>query len=113
MDDIITPDIAEWTKPGTGQVRRYVNNWNELAGIWVNYYKSGNVCGVVIDDFEDSVSNRKGGATAAGKVWLDEDDVLHLDYHSDSSLLTKDEKRARITAALTAAGITANNTPQS
>lgn len=112
MDDIITPDITAWTKPGTGQVRRYINNWQELAGIWVSYYKTGNICGVVIDDFEDSVSNRKGGATAAGKAWLDDDNVLHLDHHSDSSLLTKDEKRARITAALAAAGIPVNDTPQ-
>lgn len=98
------PQINSWTAPN-GQVRRYINNWLELAGIHVECYKTGNIRSVEIDDYEDRVSNAKGALTAQGKVWLDADNGLHFDYHSDRGLLSVDEKLARITAALTEAGV--------
>lgn len=95
-----TADINAWEHPKTGETRHYINNWTDLAGITVLRYGSGNIRRVEIDGYDGKVSNRKGGATAAGKVWIDTNGGLHFDYHSDLSLLTIDEKRARITAAL-------------
>lgn len=100
-------DIRSWTKPGTDETRRYINNWAELAGIEVDYYKSGNVSSVSIADYDGNVSNAKGSLTAAGKVWLDDADNLHLDYHKPGSLLSEDEKRARLVTALATDGIAA------
>lgn len=103
-----TPDINSWTARN-GQVRRYINNWAELAGIYVTTYKTGNVSSVSIDDYDGVVSNRKGAATAGGKVWIDSDDALHFDYHNEyNGLLSVTEKRARIVAALAVHGITAH-----
>lgn len=102
MTTHIAPEINSWTARN-GQVRRYINNWQELAGIEVSYYKTGSVSEVLIDGEE--VSNRKGGMTASGKVWLDADGELHFDYHAADGLLSVDEKRERITAALKSAGV--------
>lgn len=99
------PEINSWTARN-GQVRRYINNWQELAGIHVDTYKTGNISSVSIDGEE--ISNRKGGLTASGKVWLDDADELHFDYHATDGLLSIEEKRERITAALIAAGVLAD-----
>lgn len=97
----IEAQINSWTARD-GSVRRYINNWQELAGFEVEYYKSGNLCGVAFQG--ETLSNRKGSRAMSGKVWLDADNGLHFDYH-DEDAVTIEQKRAAIVEALTAQGV--------
>lgn len=78
MTDQTTPQISAWTHPRTGQTRRYVNNWLELAGWEIDRYKSGNICWASLNG--QKISNTKAGRVAGGKVWIDEAGALHVDY---------------------------------
>lgn len=103
--ETITPEINAWTKPGTGEVRRYINNWHELAGFTVTRYNTGNISSVKFGD--ELLSNRKGGLAICGKVWIDSNDELHFDRHAGDAV-TIDQKRAAIIEALAAHGIAAH-----
>lgn len=100
----ITPEIAPWVRPGTGQRRRYINNWRELCGIHLEHYNSGSISSCWIDDI-GAVSNSKAAGVSAGRVWLDDADVLHFDQHARGDVMSTDVKRERITAALRDAGV--------
>lgn len=90
-------NITEWTHPSTGKVRRYINDWHEEAGIEVEYYNSGNVREAALDGYK--ISNAAFKHLDA-KLWLDEDDNLHVDYLGRKSPLTEEELRERLTEPL-------------
>lgn len=92
-------NITEWTHPGTGQVRRYINDWDKEAGFEVGYYNTGNVKWATLDGV--GISNNQYKKTTA-KIWLDEDDNLHIDGLSSRAALTEEELRERLTKALEA-----------
>lgn len=92
-------NITEWTHPGTGKVRRYINDWHEEAGIEADYYNTGNVKYAYVDGHK--ISNASFNHLNA-KVWLDEDDNLHIDHLGRKSPLTEEELRERLTKALEA-----------
>jgi|SRR5690554_945307 len=53
-----------------GQRRIYLNNWYELAGLKVSWYKSsGSISSATIDG--EPISNRKAGALMTARVWFD------------------------------------------
>lgn len=58
----------EWTGRN-GQQRIYLNNWYELAGLKVSWYKSGSISSATING--EPISNRKAGMLLAAKVWFD------------------------------------------
>src|SRR5690554_5118355 len=59
----------EWTGRN-GQRRIYLNNWYELAGLKVSWYKSsGSISSATIDG--EPISNRKAGMLMTAKVWYD------------------------------------------
>ena len=73
----IALELGEWTSR-TGQHRRYVNNWTELAGLDVVRYKSGNVSSAALNG--ERISNSAACRLLALKVWLDDDDAVHVDH---------------------------------
>lgn len=90
-------NITEWTHPGTGKVRRYINDWHEEAGIEADYYNTGNVKYAYVDGHK--ISNAAFNHLNA-KLWLDEDDNLHIDHLGRKSPLTEEELRERLTKPL-------------
>lgn len=92
-------NITEWTHPGTGKVRRYINDWDAEVGFEVGYYNTGNVKWATLDGV--GISNSLYKKTTA-KIWLDEDDNLHIDGLSSRAALTEEELRERLTKALEA-----------
>lgn len=95
--------LNEWEHPRTGETRRYVKNWAEIAGLEIARYGTGNISGAWIND--QKIPNARAGAILAAKVWLDESDEIHVDGLSDyaSAYLTEGEIIEAITAALTPA----------
>lgn len=102
----MTAQIKEWVKPGTKQVRRYINNWEELIGLELHYYKSGNISWALFDG--EPISNAAARRICNGKVWLDSKNELHMDWHNQKIEISVDEKRTRIITALAAEGIDAH-----
>ncbi len=98
----IAPEINSWTRPGTGQTRRYINNWSELVGVEVGRYNTGNISWATFDG--ERISNGEAGRILAGKVWIDEADALHFDYHTRCTV-SEGIKAERIEAALREHGI--------
>lgn len=95
--------LNEWTQPRTGETRRYIKNWAEIAGLEIARYNTGNISGAWIND--QKIPNARAGAILAAKVWLDESDAVHVDCLSDyaQAYLTEEEIIEAITAALTPA----------
>ena len=65
---IIALGGREWTGRN-GQRRIYLNDWHELAGLKVSWYKSGSISSATIDG--ELISNRKAGALMTARVWYD------------------------------------------
>ena len=101
-----TADIRDWTRPGTDEVRRYIENWGELVGIEIYRRRNGNISEAYVDG--DKVSVRTAITVISGKVWIDADDNLHLDDHRVSDILDVATKRERLLAALADNGIAAH-----
>ena len=74
-----------WFHPTTGEKRRYIpmETWTELAGIEIDYYNSGNISFAAYKG--EPFANSRAAALRAAKVWVDEDDQVHVD-HWDSCL---------------------------
>lgn len=66
----------EWTHPKTGQVRRYINLKQFFK---IRYYNTGNLNGVHFKG--EHISNRQAGFIFAAKLWIDENDKIHLDHY--------------------------------
>lgn len=90
-------NINEWINPRNGQVRRYINGWHEAVGIEVEYYNSGNVREAALDGYAIS---KAAFQHLDAKIWLDENDSIHIDYLGRKSPLSEEELRARIEKAL-------------
>jgi hypothetical protein len=68
-----------WTNPRTGQDRFYFNDWAEFAGLDVDYYKSGNVCGATLGGRGIANGRVAGILGKIAKVWFDTtDNSLHV-----------------------------------
>ena len=77
--------IGNAWKANDGSIRYYVNDWQDMIGLEVRHYKTGNVSGV---SFRDSpMSNNHYNKYISGtKVWIDESDGIHVDYCRDSEI---------------------------
>lgn len=94
--------LNAWTSR-TGQNRRYINNYAPLLGLDVERYKTGNVSYATLDG--EKLSNSRASQMLNAKVWLDDDDAVHVDYWSAHRTMTAGEAIERITAALREQGI--------
>lgn len=74
-----------WTHPKTGEVRYYVNDWQDMVELEVCYYKTGNVSAVYFKDEERSNSWFKKHV-AGTKVWVSENKEVHVDYCDDGEV---------------------------
>lgn len=74
-----TAELGEWVHPRTGQRRRYVNNIEELIGLEVWRYNTGNVSGARLDG--EVIANRQAvmilSLIGQMKLWVDDQDKLH------------------------------------
>lgn len=87
--------IGKRWEPRNGQARYYVNNWQSLIGMHVDYYKTGNVASVYLDGGEAEISNSHYKKYIADtKVWIGEEDgQIHIDY-CENSIIRKLIERA-------------------
>ena len=69
--------LNEWVHPRTGETRRYVQNWPELIGLEIARYNTGNISGAWLNG--EKIPNNRAGSILAVKVWLDENDEIHVD----------------------------------
>lgn len=100
LPELVTPgdmtktsvETKEW-KPNKGQARLYVQNWPELVGLTVAYYKTGNVCHATLNG--QSVSNAEAGRILAAKVWIGvEDDEVHVEGCCGRKVTGQDIRKA-------------------
>lgn len=70
--------LSEWTHPRTGQVRRYVQNWEELIGFEVEFYNTGSVKNAIFNG--ELISNAEARRIMGTKIWVDADGAVHVDY---------------------------------
>lgn len=92
--------IGKAWKKNDGSVCYYINDWMDMIGLEVEYYKSGNVSGVCWSEKFDNwtPSNCWFKKNVLGtKVWVSEEGQVHVDYCKD-----KDVERS-IIEAVTAA----------
>lgn len=80
-------DKKEWKK-SNGETRWYINNWQDLIDdLTVHRNKTGKVSYVEL--FGQEISNsRFWKCIAPTKVWLDEDEEIHIDYCQDGTVRT-------------------------
>lgn len=72
-----------WQKNGMDRV--YINDWAEFAGLDVDYYKSGNVCGATFQGRSIANGRVAGITSAIEKVWFDAaDGQLHARHYDDA-----------------------------
>ena len=77
--------IGKAWKANNGTIRYYVNDWQDMIGLEVRYYKTGNVSGVSFQNY--GMSNSHYNKYIAGtKVWIDEADGIHVDYCRDDEI---------------------------
>lgn len=75
---------TKWVK-SSGEVRYYINDWKDLIGLKVDYYKTGNVANVECNG--ERWSNRFYIRNVKNtKVWIDEDGEPHIDYCYDEDV---------------------------
>ncbi|MFA7167354.1 MAG: hypothetical protein WC096_00480 [Sphaerochaetaceae bacterium] len=94
--DKVKAELKAWTSYSS-EVRYYVNDWKNLAGVSVDYYNTGNVRSVFFTDLngeEQDMSNsyyyRK---VASGKVYFDDTGMVHVDYVKDDVVRAVAEKK--------------------
>lgn len=97
--------IGKRWEPNIGQARYYVNDWKDLIGLHVEYYKTGNVSRVWMDDLDDDFSNNHYKKYIAGtKVWIGEEDgQIHIDYCDNEYV--KDRIMTAVGALLKSKGV--------
>ena len=91
-------NLSDFTT-GSGERRRYVNNWLEIFGFEATYYKTGNIASATINggDLSNAAATRLKGV----KVWIDDQDAVHVDRWADGTerySITKQEIIDTITA---------------
>ena len=74
----------KWTKDN-GEVRYYVNDWKDMIGLEVYYYKTGNVSSVFFGDKQWS-NNFYKKYVMGTKVWIGENGKVHVDYCRDEDI---------------------------
>ena len=68
-----------------GSIRYYVNDWEDMIGLKISYYKTGNVSSVVFQNYPMS-NNHYNKYIYGTKVWIDENDGIHVDYCRDDEI---------------------------
>ena len=72
-----------WQK-NDGTTRYYVSDWQEIIGLVVRQYKTGNVMSVALRDDDYEISNNHYNKTIGEtKVWFDSNGDLHIDNCRD------------------------------
>jgi|SRR5690554_1577770 len=74
------PVLGTWVHPKTGQTRYYVNNVATLIGLSYTRYNTGNISSAALAGkyISNSEANRVLGNVSYCKVWMDEDNQLHM-----------------------------------
>ena len=88
-------EISSWTD-SRGNHRRYVNNWTDLIGLYVDRYKSGNIRDAALND--NGISNAEAGRILCAKVWIDDNDRVHVDHWAGREI-TADQVAEIVSAA--------------
>lgn len=70
-------ELGYWKHPATGEVRYYVNNTAELAGLELHYYGTGNISAAYLNGEKISNGQAHRELREFGKVWLTEDGEIH------------------------------------
>ena len=70
--------LRYWRKPGGGN-RHYVQNLPELIGLELTYYKTGNISSARLNREHCSNTRAYREIGECGRVWLDDNDVIHVD----------------------------------
>ena len=68
-----------------GSIRYYVNDWEDMIGLKISYYKTGNVSSVVFQNYPMS-NNHYNKYISGTKVWIDENNGIHVDYCRDDEI---------------------------
>jgi hypothetical protein len=58
-----------WAHLMKGHERVYLNDWEPMAGLEINRYKSGNICSALLDG--ELISNTRAGLLTTAQVYLD------------------------------------------
>ena len=83
-NEILSRIGKAWTK-SNGEIRYYVNDWQEMIDLDVGYYKTGNVFDVTYKGERRSNCWYKKYVSRT-KVWVDESYKVHVDYCEDSDI---------------------------
>lgn len=81
-------ETSKWTHPSTGEVRHYVNGWQELIGLEIERYGTGNIRWAFLNG--EKISNTKA-RRVGGKFWIDESGNIHADRFSGAGLLDEQD----------------------
>lgn len=80
---IIAIGGSEWTHPGTGEIRIYINDWPALIGLDVNRYGTGNISSATLDG--ERISNARARdilGTVTRVWWSDADSKIHIRHYT-------------------------------
>ena len=77
----VRAESKEW-QPKSGQARYYINDWQQISGIKLEYHRSGNLESVNIDGVYKAISNHAWSKDCANmKVWVGAEDCeVNIDY---------------------------------
>ena len=73
-------DLGYWKHPRTGEERWYVNNSEELAGLELHHYNTGNISAAYLNGEKISNSQAKRLIGQLGNVWLTADGEIHTKF---------------------------------
>lgn len=73
--------VAKWVQPRTKQVRYYVQNVEEIIGLELELYNTGNIRSASLNG--EHISNHKAGILRGVKIWYDENASIYVDRLSD------------------------------
>lgn len=76
-------DLGYWKHPRTGEERWYVNNYEELVGLELHHYNTGNICSAYLNGEKISNYRAKQLLRSFGKVWLTADGTIHTQYEGE------------------------------
>lgn len=80
--------LKSWTD-GTGRERRYVNNLAEVIGLEYDTYNTGNIIRATFKG--EVIANAAAKRILGAKVWLDQDDKVHVDYWYEHYVITAEQ----------------------
>lgn len=101
-DQLTAAGYSTWAKPGSDEIRVYINDWAKMAGLLSDRYKTGNIRTATLNG--QHISNTRAGLVLAAKVWWSStDSVLHIsDYRDAYAIIGKEELWAGIHAGIAA-----------